>query len=53
MKKQRSAAEGKANGCANREQSRACSNYAKVKPAIDEVNEESLSHRSREFCSRA
>ena len=27
------------NGCANRTQSRACSSYAKVQPAIDEVNE--------------
>ena len=28
------------NGCANRMQSRDCSSYAKVKPAIDEVNDE-------------
>ena len=27
------------NGCANRVESRACSSYAEVKPAIDEVNE--------------
>lgn len=27
------------NGCANRTKSRACSSYAEVKPAIEEVNE--------------
>ena len=26
------------NGCANRAESRACSSYPEVKPAIDEVN---------------
>ena len=28
------------NGCANRVESRACSSYPEVKPAIDEVNKE-------------
>ena len=48
MKKQRSATEGKANGCANRVESRACSSYPEVKPAIDEVNEETTFGDRRE-----